>query len=274
MRFWWPRASGWVLLLGSALLGVGCGIGIGYLLSSRVAGAAVGVVTTIVGLVGVKGLSVLDRRAERRAAVPGNVLSGRLTRVSDLTDPIVLGVHPAAANDSGRVPPYIMRDIDAELEDAIRTGGFIMVSGESTAGKSRAAFEIMRRVLPGHKVIAPAGRQSVQMMVDVALEQRRCVFWLDDIERFFGAGGLAVPAISRLLGGRWSSSARFVSLNWTVSAPGVRRRWMCRRPTVGGRRERYWTWPLKSSCRAYGAEPNWHEPSRLWPTSGFVPRYP
>ena len=83
----------------------------------------------------------------------------------------------------------------------IRAGGFVLVSGESTAGKSRAAFEAMRRLLPGHTLVAPAGRQVVRAMIDVALERRRCVFWLDDIERFFGPQGLTVPDISRLLVG-------------------------------------------------------------------------
>lgn len=139
MRFWWPGVSGWVLIVGSPLVGVGCSIGIGYLLSSRVAGVVVGVVTTVLASVGVKGLSVLGKRSERRAAIPGNVLSGRLTRVRDLTDPVALGVHPAATGNSGRVPPYIMRDIDQELEDAIRAGGLGPIPLLIGEGDSRPA---------------------------------------------------------------------------------------------------------------------------------------
>jgi hypothetical protein len=34
----------------------------------------------------------------------------------------------------------------------------------------------------------------------VVLEQRRCVVWLDDLERFFGPGGLTTVMVSRFLG--------------------------------------------------------------------------
>src|SRR5205823_12234826 len=73
--------------------------------------------------------------------------------------------------------------------------------GESTAGKSRAAYEAMRRRLPEHTVVAPADRESIASIVEVVLEHRRCVVWLDDIERFLGAPGLTVPAGSRMLAG-------------------------------------------------------------------------
>ena len=107
MRFLWPRARGWVLVLGSVLLGVGCGAGIGYLSSNRAAGAATGVVITVAGTLGVRGVALLSARSDKRAAVPGSVLSGRLIRVRNLPDPIVLGVHPAAVESLGRVPPYV-----------------------------------------------------------------------------------------------------------------------------------------------------------------------
>jgi hypothetical protein len=135
----------------------------GYLLSDRVAGAVVGVVTAMAGVVGARGRSLLDRRFERRAALPDEVIGGRLARVREVTDPVMLGVHPAAADDTGHVPPYIGRDFDHSLDQAIRAGGFVLLTGESTAGKSRA-YEAMRRLLPDHLLIAPVRNSSPTLL--------------------------------------------------------------------------------------------------------------
>lgn len=66
-----------------------------------------------------------------------------------------MGVHPAFAlvTESGEVdnlPPFVRRDRSDDLEDALRSGGFVLVVGESTAGKTRAAFEAMRVCLSDH----------------------------------------------------------------------------------------------------------------------------
>ena len=77
--------------------------------------------------------------------------SGRLPKVRQLCDPITLGVHPSSrltgfASPAGepvreRVPAYIPRDIDNELRNQLANSSFVIVVGDSSAGKSRAAFE-------------------------------------------------------------------------------------------------------------------------------------
>jgi hypothetical protein len=193
------RAKGWLLLAGVAVLGGAAGILAGYLVDDRVAGAVTGVVLAILGVFGARGRALVDRGAEVRTALPDQVLGGRPQRVHELNDPVLLGVHPAARGDGGQVPAYVVRDVDERVDDALRAGGFVLLSGESTAGKTRVAYEAVRRVLPGHRLVAPASRESVRTVVETVVDQRRCVVWLDDVERFFGAHGLTGPLLHRML---------------------------------------------------------------------------
>jgi hypothetical protein len=193
------RAKGWLLLVGAAVLGAAVGILAGYLLADRVAGAVTGVVAAVLGLFGARGRAMVDHGAEVRTALRDQVLGGGPRRVGQLADPVLLGVHPAARDGVGQVPVYVARDIDDRVDEALLAGGFVLLSGESTAGKTRVAYEAVRRVLPDHHLVAPVSRESVRTVVETVVDQRRCVVWLDDIERFFGAHGLTVPLLHRML---------------------------------------------------------------------------
>ena len=134
---------------------------------------------------------------------------GRLPTVRDITDPVMLGVHQAAAStilarDGQAVsgpPAYVPRDVDAELREHLTRAGFVLLVGDSTAGKSRAAFEAVSATLTGHVLIRPSGREAVAVAVDRAARERRCVLWLDDLEGYLGAGGLPAAQLGRLLRG-------------------------------------------------------------------------
>ncbi len=134
---------------------------------------------------------------------------GRLPKVRDITDPVMLGVHQAAAStivarDGQAVsgpPAYVPRDVDAELREHLTRAGFVLLVGDSTAGKSRAAFEAVSATLSGHVLIRPSGREAVAAAVDRAARERRCVLWLDDLEGYLGTGGLPAAQLGRLLRG-------------------------------------------------------------------------
>ena len=134
---------------------------------------------------------------------------GRLPKVRDITDPVLLGVHQAAAStivarDGQAVsgpPAYVPRDVDAELREHLTRAGFVLLVGDSTAGKSRAAFEAVSATLSGHVLIRPSGREAVAAAVDRAARERRCVLWLDDLEGYLGTGGLPAAQLGRLLRG-------------------------------------------------------------------------
>jgi serine kinase of HPr protein (carbohydrate metabolism regulator) len=49
-----------------------------------------------------------------------------------------------------------------------------LLVGDSTAGKTRAAFEAVRAVLLDHLLIAPDGREVVAATLATAVTLRRC----------------------------------------------------------------------------------------------------
>src|SRR6266851_8942419 len=112
---------------------------------------------------------------------------GRLPCVRDITDPVVLGVHKATpirihadGHDTRQaaaehVPAYVPRDVDHDLRERLAEGGFVLMVGDSTAGKTRAAFEAMAAMLPGHLLICPVNRGSVAIAVTRAAQARQCV---------------------------------------------------------------------------------------------------
>ncbi|MGH4008942.1 MAG: tetratricopeptide repeat protein, partial [Pseudonocardiaceae bacterium] len=182
-----------------------------------VLGAAV-VVAAVAGAAGwqERYKRVVQRRDEQSWRIEDGCLvlgSGRLPRVREITDPIALGVHPSAPAETvgqgvgqsvpgSRVPPYVPRDVDERLRERLARGGFVILVGHSTAGKSRTAYEAITATLAEHVVIAPDGREALAAAVGKAAQTKRCVLWLNDLEQFLGAGGgLTRTQVSRVLSG-------------------------------------------------------------------------
>jgi len=117
-----------------------------------------------------------------------------------------MGVHPAAGvggDPGGRVPPFVRRDVSEALASALGPGRFVLIVGESTAGKTRAAYEAVRTLRGSWRLIDPIDRQAIDAAVRVAQRVRQpCVVWLDDLERFLGTGGLTRAELQGLLHGR------------------------------------------------------------------------
>jgi hypothetical protein len=106
------------------------------------------------------------------------------------------------AGQSDRVPPYVARDFDSDLRDALRRDGFTLLVGESTAGKTRAAFEAMRLLLGSFAFVAPSSRSALPSLVGRLSELGDYVVWLDDLERFLGPDGLTPSVLHAMLAPR------------------------------------------------------------------------
>ena len=126
-----------------------------------------------------------QQEARRRAGVvSGGVeqaqavwaLAGPRTRVRE-ADPRLLGVHAAISvpGVSDEVPPeYVPRDVDAaefgvraKVDAAAKRGGFVLLVGGSSVGKTRCAFEAVKALLPDWWLVHPAGPDQVAALAQV-----------------------------------------------------------------------------------------------------------
>jgi hypothetical protein len=157
-----------------------------------------------------------QREAQRRAGViSGGVeqaqavraLAGRRVGVAQ-ADLRLLGVHEAirVPGESDEVPPeYVPRDIDAaefgvraRVAASARRGGFVLLVGGSSVGKTRSAAEAVKAVLPEWWLVRPAGPAEVATLAEAP--PARTVVWLDELERYLdGEHGLTGAVVRALL---------------------------------------------------------------------------
>jgi tetratricopeptide (TPR) repeat protein len=154
-------------------------------------------------------LGVVDRvrgqQREQRAAVQrlldlGPARSGRLQRARDIS-PYHIGV--SRSRYAGDHDPYVARTIDAQLDQALREHSLVLVVGASKAGKSRTAFEAVRRVLPDAVLLVPKAEPGVLRELfgptsPVKVGRGPVVVWLDDLDRFLHPDGLDGALLNRL----------------------------------------------------------------------------
>jgi tetratricopeptide (TPR) repeat protein len=177
--------------------------GSGWRVKALAAGAAAALFGA--GMTQTRASAMLDRRHQDQAELERGIFmpGGRPPLVRDLTSPLSVGVHAAARSGGGdgRVPPYVPRDIDPQLHQALRGSGFILLVGAAAVGKTRTGYEAIRAVLPDHVLIAPGRAENIPAAVLAARAERHCVLWLDSLQRYLGAGAITSPAIAELLAG-------------------------------------------------------------------------
>ena len=80
--------------------------------------------------------------------------SPRLPTVAEV-NPYSIGVEASAYVGGNTRPPYCPRDIDGALDAALASSSFVLVSGDSAAGKSRASYEAALRAFPDRTIVVP-----------------------------------------------------------------------------------------------------------------------
>lgn len=175
LRRWWHRLRGWWLLTAAAAsTAVLAAVGQHY------SGVVVAVAVAVGGMVA----SVVSERGRVRLAAARVPAGLYVERVDRLADPLKLRVHRAALLDGSQVPPFVTRDALPDLCAALASGGFILVVGDSTAGKSRLAYEAMRATLPRHICVRPTKPDMVRAALEVARANRPSILWLEDLDAF------------------------------------------------------------------------------------------
>ncbi|WP_447039537.1 tetratricopeptide repeat protein [Streptomyces sp. DSM 118878] len=207
-RHAWQHLGAWSALALCGVVGVAGVLVAGLWLSPSWAAVIGGGLTAVTAVWADRAKRWLDGQTEaRQSIVESASVAGRgggLPRAREADDAIRLGVHPARRDGeapvAGALPPYVPRAVDRTLRETLRTARCVVVVGESTAGKSRSAYEAMRAVLPNHRLAAPARRDALPALVTLLSRGGPSVLWLDDLERFLGPGGLTSTTVARLTG--------------------------------------------------------------------------
>jgi non-ribosomal peptide synthetase-like protein len=150
--------------------------------------------------------AAVDRAAaaspERPPSKAGSRLSG-LPTVAETPAYGAVGVSPSIYLQRDPDPPYVRREVDELLDQALDQHRFVLVVGSSKAGKSRSAFEAVRRRFPASPLAVPAGNASTlaELVGDapVGTDWSPLVLWLDDLDRYLGdASGFDRELLGRL----------------------------------------------------------------------------
>ena len=140
-------------------------------------------------------------QARRRNAATQSSPPGTALQVRD-TDPIHLGVHrpiQILGASQEALPPYVRRDADYAIRQRIKTaarrGGFVVLVGGSSTGKTRCLYEAVRHLLPQWWLLQP---DSVAELTTVAASPpQHLVVWLDRLQNHLD--GLSASTARALL---------------------------------------------------------------------------
>lgn len=131
-------------------------------------------------------------------------------RAASTFSPDDVGVHPRLDVPLEQAP-YVPRDADEALGEAIRDDALVVVFGPPGAGKSRSAFQAVQDQAGDAVLLMPEDAKGLKALVaqtPAAVLERdtQAVLWLEGLEHYLD--GLDVDALMRFL--RWADSSRIV----------------------------------------------------------------
>ena len=110
-------------------------------------------------------------------------------RVDEAT-PRDLGIHSAITtpDTADDLPAYVWRDFDFRLRTALAgepdRGGFVVMVGPSSTGKTRSVYEAVHDLFPDWWLYQPPDAAALLELKNNP--PRRTVFWLDELQQYLG----------------------------------------------------------------------------------------
>ena len=105
-----------------------------------------------------------------------------------------------------RLPPYVRRDVDAELDAILERDAtpFVLLAGPSKCGKSRTAFEALARNLGERALLLPERLEDVRKVLEALPQLQeiwpRPILWLDNMHEHLRAQCLSSSLLQQALG--------------------------------------------------------------------------
>lgn len=162
---------------------------------------------------GLLGPLVRRQRAERRAGL-GALLLHPLSPDGELPAVRDVGAHDVGAtrtrhSEVGSAPYLPRAGVDTDLRNRVRREHFVLVVGQSKAGKSRTAFEAISHELPGARFVHPRPQaQALRRLMVLDLDEPLCpgplVVWLDELDAYLREPAGLDPAVIEWIGQRES----------------------------------------------------------------------
>lgn len=104
----------------------------------------------------------------------------------------------AGAHPSGAMTAYVRRDAHSRALRQLRETRTLLITGPVLAGKTRLAIEVAREAYPHYAWLRPAEMSVLRSTLPTLSSRGGVLVWLDDLERFLGAGGLTTADLDRV----------------------------------------------------------------------------